>query len=178
VSVNSTYSGVHQISISNLSLPQDWTVELHDTQSGEFINREGKLSFAPNTVSKKQVIDVSKQPEITGQTATENRFVLSIKRGEVTSIESQVPAQFELAQNYPNPFNPTTTIEFGLPQAGVVRLQVFDVTGRLVQTLVNESRSAGYHQVQFNASGLASGVYFYRLSSSQGVVTKKLMLIK
>ncbi|TNE68896.1 T9SS type A sorting domain-containing protein [bacterium] len=178
VFVNSTYSGTHEMAISNVNLPQDWKVELHDTQSGAFINREGKLSFVSNTVSKKQAIDVSKQPEITGQTAMENRFVLSIKRGEVTSIESQIPAQFELAQNYPNPFNPSTTIKFSLPKADQVSLEIYDVTGRLVQTLVNGMRNAGYHQVQFNASNLASGLYFYRLSSKQGVVTKKLMLIK
>ncbi|RNC85210.1 MAG: T9SS C-terminal target domain-containing protein [Balneola sp.] len=85
---------------------------------------------------------------------------------------------FELMQNYPNPFNPTSTISFYLPQASEVKLQVFDITGRLVSTLVNEKRIAGSHSVQFEGSTLSSGVYFYRLEAGDFVSTKKMTLIK
>ena len=166
------------MSISGINLPEDWNVELLDIKTGESINREGKISFTQNSVSKKQVIEVDKQPEITTQTASESRFVLKIGRGTITSIESQIPQQFELSQNYPNPFNPSTTIQFALPEAQQVRLDVFDITGRLVKTMVNEVKTAGYHTVQLNASNLSSGMYFYRLRTVGMVVTKKMMLIK
>jgi hypothetical protein len=77
--------------------------------------------------------------------------------------EEAVPGTFELSQNYPNPFNPTTTIRFSIPQSGDVTLRVFDILGREVAVLVNEKRTAGRHDVTFDGTGLASGVYLYRL---------------
>jgi hypothetical protein len=85
---------------------------------------------------------------------------------------------FELAQNFPNPFNPSTTIQFTLPQDDVVRLKVFDASGRDVQTLVNGRTSKGTHSDQFNAANLSSGVYLYRLETSTFSETKKMLLVK
>ncbi len=90
----------------------------------------------------------------------------------------QMPLQFALAQNYPNPFNPTTVISYQLPVAGKILLKVYDVLGREVATLVNEVRQAGNHSVQRNAQGMASGVYFYRITANDFVRTKKLLLLK
>ena len=73
------------------------------------------------------------------------------------------PTEFALRQNYPNPFNPSTIIKYDLPKASEVLLSVYDLLGREVTVLVNEKREAGYHSVTFNASGLSTGVYFYRL---------------
>ena len=97
-----------------------------------------------------------------------------------TSIEGdqQLPAQVALSQNFPNPFNPVTTISYALPQASPVQLRVFDVTGRVVATLVNEVRSAGEHQALFDASALSSGVYIYELRTPESTLTRKMMLIK
>ncbi|MFQ3599408.1 MAG: T9SS type A sorting domain-containing protein, partial [Chloroherpetonaceae bacterium] len=103
-----------------------------------------------------------------------------------TESVGSVPTKFALSQNYPNPFNPVTVIRYELPQASVVKLQVFDVLGRVVATLVNERRDAGIYEAVFNASTLSSGTYFYRLqasttngaSSSSFVETKKMMLVK
>jgi len=97
-----------------------------------------------------------------------------------TSLEpsSGIPDQFTLEQNYPNPFNPATTIQYGLPEAGKVSLEVFDMTGRRVATLVDESKSAGWHNVTFDASNLASGMYIYRIQSGAFVNTRKLILVK
>ena len=92
--------------------------------------------------------------------------------------EQPVPKTFVLEQNYPNPFNPTTTIRYQLPQSATVSLKIYDVLGREVQTLVNERQAAGQYSVPFNADGLASGVYFYRLQAGSFVQTKKMMLIK
>ncbi|MCS6989586.1 MAG: T9SS type A sorting domain-containing protein [Chloroherpetonaceae bacterium] len=93
-------------------------------------------------------------------------------------VEAGIPRTFELSQNYPNPFNPTTVIGYQLPVASEVRLKIYDMLGREVATLVNERQEAGRYQAQFNASGLASGVYFYRLQAGSFAETKKMMLVK
>ncbi|HMS32748.1 MAG TPA: T9SS type A sorting domain-containing protein [Ignavibacteria bacterium] len=88
------------------------------------------------------------------------------------------PKDFSLSQNYPNPFNPSTTINFDMPKGGFVSLKVYNTSGIEVATLVNETRSAGYHSVSFNASALSSGVYYYRLESNGISKTMKMALIK
>ena len=105
------------------------------------------------------------------------RFILKVTGGEDPENEV-LPDSFRLQQNYPNPFNPTTQITYELPQNSDVRLEVFDMNGRQVATLVNESVSAGTHTVNFNASDLSSGVYMYRLQAGNTVLTRKLTLIK
>jgi len=93
-----------------------------------------------------------------------------------------IPAKYDLAQNYPNPFNPTTNINYDIPFDGKVTLKIFDISGREVSTLINEFKTASYYTIDFNASNLASGVYFYRISAEGNgnnfVMTKKMMLIK
>lgn len=92
----------------------------------------------------------------------------------------EVPTKYTLSQNYPNPFNPTTTIQFGLPRAGRVSLKIYDVSGRLVRTLVNnEGLNEGTFNYIFNGSDVASGVYFYSLIVNDDLVgTKKMVLVK
>jgi len=106
----------------------------------------------------------------------------------ITDIEdrtNELPSQFILEQNYPNPFNPTTTIKFLIPKSDFVKLTVFDILGNELATLVDEYKSAGSYEVEFNASALPSGVYFYQLrvdpSTGSGlrfVETKKMLLLK
>jgi hypothetical protein len=101
--------------------------------------------------------------------------ILSVEEGNAAGLTHG----FELLQNYPNPFNPQTTITFTLPQTGHVTLQVCDVLGREVVTLVDhESLAAGAHDVSFDASHLSSGVYFYRLQADGIARTKQMVLIK
>lgn len=90
----------------------------------------------------------------------------------------QDPVAFELSQNYPNPFNPSTTIRYALPSRSHVTLTVFNTLGQEVATIVNESQDAGYHEVRFDGSGLASGVYFYRLRAGGYLATKRLVLVR
>ncbi|HOD66261.1 MAG TPA: T9SS type A sorting domain-containing protein, partial [candidate division Zixibacteria bacterium] len=85
---------------------------------------------------------------------------------------------FELAQNYPNPFNPTTTISFTLPTPGDVTLEVFNVLGQRVAVLASGPYGAGTHHVEWNASGVSSGVYLYRLSAGEFTETRKMLLVK
>lgn len=97
----------------------------------------------------------------------------------VSAEKNEAVVQFELMQNYPNPFNPSTSIQFSIPATQKVTLQVFDISGRNVATLVNgQTLSAGVHSISFEASQLASGVYFYRIQSGKNVQSKKMLLIK
>jgi hypothetical protein len=96
----------------------------------------------------------------------------------VERIAGGIPESFMLAQNYPNPFNPTTTIRFAIAKSRFVSLKVHDVLGRSVATLVAENIIPGTYEVSFDATSLASGVYFYRLHAGDFVATKKLLLLK
>jgi len=90
-----------------------------------------------------------------------------------------LPDKFVLHQNYPNPFNPETTISYELPRSAFVSIEIYDVTGRLVETLMNSKQSAGKHIIKFSADRLSSGVYFYRLTADRDVLaTKKMVILK
>jgi len=91
---------------------------------------------------------------------------------------TEIPNAVMLDQNYPNPFNPSTTIRYALPRRSQVRLTVFDVLGQQLLVLVDEEVEAGYHEVQFDAGRLSSGVYFYRLHAGDYAQTKKLLLLR
>jgi hypothetical protein len=93
-------------------------------------------------------------------------------------IENTVPASYLLAQNYPNPFNPSTTIKYELPTSTMVKLSVYDLLGREVSVLVNARMDAGVHEVRFDGSKLASGVYFYRLHAGGFVQSKRILLLR
>lgn len=93
-------------------------------------------------------------------------------------IHTSLPTEFRLSQNYPNPFNPTTIIEFSLPTASEIKLEVFNVLGQKVETLASGMYGAGAHYIGFDASERTSGIFFYRLSHKDGVETKKMMLLK
>jgi hypothetical protein len=101
-------------------------------------------------------------------------FVITGVGGEANGF----PLRPLLLNSYPNPFNPSTTITFSLPSRSYVSLEIFDPLGRLVSTLVADELSAGQHSRQWNASGLPSGVYFYRLVAGSFADTKKLVLLK
>ncbi|MEX0680521.1 MAG: T9SS type A sorting domain-containing protein [Balneolales bacterium] len=102
-----------------------------------------------------------------------------IFRVESNHIESEAnPLTYSLSQNYPNPFNPTTYIRFSIPETSEVQLEVFNMLGQKVAGLVNESKTAGWHTVTFDASQFSSGFYIYRVKANNFVSTKKLMLIK
>jgi hypothetical protein len=96
----------------------------------------------------------------------------------IENISSELPKEFNLEQNYPNPFNPSTKINYKISATGKISLKVYDVLGNEVATLVNEEKPAGSYEVTFNAEGLASGVYIYRLKSGSSSLSKKLLLLK
>lgn len=96
----------------------------------------------------------------------------------VNGSSSEIPNQYELRQNFPNPFNPVTKIEYRLPEAGHVTLKVFDITGRVVGVLTDGFQKNGSHSINYDASGLSSGVYFYRLEAGKTSLTRKMILVK
>ncbi len=106
------------------------------------------------------------------------RMDLVEEKIQVSNEAFGVPDSFELKQNYPNPFNPSTTISYSLSNPGVVSLNVYDLNGRLIQTLVDGHQAAGPHAVTFEARNLPSGTYVYKLSTAKGTETRKMILVK
>ncbi len=100
----------------------------------------------------------------------------------VTALEDElaniIPIKYSLGQNYPNPFNPSTKIRFGLPTAGRVKIEVFNIIGQKVITLFDEIKPAGHHLVEYDASNLSSGIYFYRIQSKKFIQVRKMILMK
>jgi hypothetical protein len=91
---------------------------------------------------------------------------------------TEIPENFRLEQNYPNPFNPVTNINFAIPQNEFVTLKVFDILGRETAVLISKNLTAGSYTVDFNASNLSSGIYFYRLEAGNYFDTKRMVLVK
>jgi hypothetical protein len=157
----------------NFSVPEyvlgqeNLSVVVNATTEKNFYNTPQDLAYA--NVSKKLVV-----------ADQGNQRVLIFSKGGSTSVKAvdNQPKQITLLQNYPNPFNPSTTIPYQLVKSGHTRLTVLNVLGQKVATLINEEQSAGSHFVVWNASGIASGVYFYRLESGAQTVVKKLVLLR
>ena len=97
---------------------------------------------------------------------------------EEVNAEVELPLEYALEQNYPNPFNPNTTIKYSIPEDGFVKLAVYNLLGEEVATIVNATQKAGRYEVNFNTTGLASGVYVYRIEAANYIASKKLMLMK
>ena len=123
------------------------------------------------------------------QTGAFNDAAALVTRGTVFSFDTillgiagnfpgALPAGYSLSQNYPNPFNPSTIIRYGIPRQSAVTLRVFNTLGQQVAVLMNKTQEAGYHEVTFDGSAMASGVYFYRLKAGDYVETKRLLLIR
>ncbi len=120
-----------------------------------------------------------------GATTQDEGYLLAVNGISSVNQLSDFPEDFFLSQNYPNPFNPSTKIKYTIPSvtlSGVegsrVSLKVYDVIGNEVATLVNEEKPAGSYEVNFDAKGLSSGIYFYKLQAGSFVETKKMILIK
>ena len=111
-----------------------------------------------------------------GSTAPPTRFSFLITN--VTPISSNVPSEFKLFNNYPNPFNPITKIKFDVKELRLVTLKVYDVTGKLVTTLVNQKLQTGEYNVDFDGRDLSSGIYIYRIVAGDFVQSEKMILVK
>jgi serine protease AprX len=113
-----------------------------------------------------------------GSTAPPTRFLYTVGLVGITPISGEIPDRFNLYTNYPNPFNPVTKIKFDIAKQTNAKLVVYDITGRVIETIVNELLGAGRYEMAFDASHLSSGVYFYKLETNDYIETKKMLLVK
>ncbi len=189
----SNLDGEYSLSWSH-NLPEAYQLSLVDTETETVtdLNSQNSYEFLIEGVERVQsksphtdlfTVNVLGAKEEGSKSKEEQgeRFKLIIDSSQLVSTgeENDAPGQLQLDQNYPNPFNPTTTIGFYLPVYSEIRLEVFDLLGRRVTTLVDgELRQAGRHTVQFDARNLSSGVYFYKLSANSEVIVKKMNVIK
>ena len=179
-------NGTAELTIQNIkNIPADWTIEIEDTFTGyrQIVDSDSpfRFDFTATHTAKVQESDLIIAPAIESAKVTSEipRFLFHLNPGSLNDdFVSQLPTQFTLNQNYPNPFNPTTVISYELPQVADVQLQVFDMLGRQVATLVDGTVQAGTHRVTFDASNLSSGVYIYRLHTAEHILTRKLTVLK
>lgn len=156
--------------IKQIEISSTFGIEFTSNQI-KFINSSG-AELANITTDEIQFVGIDEE----SVQATVNKLTESV----TTSNEpfSTVPSTFLLEQNYPNPFNPSTTIEFSIPEATLVKIQVYDMLGREVGNPLNQNLSAGRHQVSFDASALSSGIYLYTIQAGSFQQTRKMTLIK
>ena len=142
-----------------------WQLDEGSGQSAE------DLSYYSNDAT----LGTSANPDASDPTWVQaNILILNVEDG---INNSSIPTRFSLSQNYPNPFNPTTTIQYQIPELSFVKLKVYDVLGNEILTLVNEEKPAGNYKLNWNATNIPSGVYFYKIKAGSFVVTKKMVLL-
>ena len=141
----------------------------------------GSLWGEQNTTLSENLYEIHFPSVQIGYIASWSGKILKTTNGGLTFLSNnvnEISARFSLEQNYPNPFNPTTSIRYAIPKNGFVKLIVFDALGREIESLVNETQSAGVYEVTFDAPHYSSGIYYYRLSAGDFVETKKMLTIK
>ncbi|MBO6652041.1 MAG: T9SS type A sorting domain-containing protein [Balneola sp.] len=165
-------------------IPSDWTITLIDREEDIYIDMQSETSYSFNVEAKQKRANVTslrlgavKQKSVNNSNP---RFGITISPSTAVSIDDEIaaPTEFALGQNYPNPFNPTTNIQYSVGEAGPVNITVYNVMGQKVAELLNTTKSAGSYQVSWNATGQASGIYYYRLTAPGQVLTRQMTLIK
>ncbi|MBZ0263727.1 T9SS type A sorting domain-containing protein [bacterium] len=144
-----------------------------DNDGTDFVNVTGRSSIKSAVVENLRLTSNGGVAAHTNMGWFGEEIEVDVQEGQVIQ-----PITFSLSQNYPNPFNPTTTIQFSLSSSAFAKLTVYDMMGREISQLVNQTLSRGQHEVQFDASTLASGVYLYRLQSGKQTITNRMYLIK
>lgn len=178
--VSGAYMDIDNISVERLHSPFDWLT----TESFGGVVAPGESQTVNLTLNATDVETGSYETILLVRSNDPANPVIevpvsaNIEMATSSEITSEVPQRLELAQNYPNPFNPTTTIQFSLNRSSDVTLEVFNITGQRVATLINGSMSAGSHQHTFDASSLSSGIYMYRLITPEQMLTRQMILIK
>ena len=180
IHVESTRKGSFTVEADITMLPSHYPLYFvdYETEVTKLIDRNFVYEFYLNQAAK-TVQDPLRHIQTNLQmvkSKQNHRFAITDQPFD--RIEDVLPTQITLNQNYPNPFNPTTVISYELPESGNVTLEVFDMTGRLVATLANGTVQAGSHQINFDASGLSSGVYLYRLTAGRSVLSRRLTVLK
>ncbi len=182
--------------VSGRNVRLNWITESEQNNVGFEIQRK---SSEPGTVSSEQwknvgyikgngTTNIPASYSFEDRNLSTGKYMYRLKQSDVNGnfeyhalngeVEIGIPKKFYLSRNYPNPFNPVTKINFDLPERGRVELRLYDMLGREVAVILNEILSAGYHTAVFDASGLSSGIYFYKMVSGKYAGVKKLAVIK
>jgi hypothetical protein len=174
--VNSADNALYKISVSGSIIDSFYLNQNEGSGKWKNIGRYQLLEMVPITI---KVIDSGESTA--GPVIRADAFKLSLIQ-ELTEIKDQElltkPSNFNLEQNYPNPFNPSTKISWQIPVSSWQTLKVYDVLGNEVATLADEYNHAGNYEVDFEATKLSSGIYFYRLQAGNFINTKKMILLK
>lgn len=187
--VHSTVAGEFTLEAETMQGLEGIEILLTDNHTGQQMRLEPGFSYsftmdATQTMQAEDVMSLDgRLPSSPVVTLTDDspqaRFSLTVNVSYTsTETENELPKEVRLSQNHPNPFNPTTQIGYALPEAADVRLEVFNIAGQRVATLVNGHQNAGWHSIVFDGSRLSSGVYLYRLQSGNVVQTRKMVLVK
>ena len=159
------------------SRDRDGTTDVPPRAPAGTYTMNGYIGVYPDTIWVEDHFEFIKTGD--GDAIWANPWFIDIGESfEDLQVGEVLPENYVIVEIYPNPFNPTTKISFALPEAGKVALSVYDLSGRLVTTLVNGYNTAGKHSVTFDASGLPSGIYLYRLTAAESYTSGKLVLIK
>ena len=144
-----------------------------------FAVRNGDSTIFDSTGITNTVVDLSYNRIFSGVVHFSSLAVIgeSISTG-IEDKENMIPHGYSLEQNYPNPFNPATSFSYTLPEATKVTISIFDLSGRKIETIVDDYRQAGTYLVKWDASGYATGIYFYRLSANGFTTSKKMVFMK
>ena len=145
--------------------------------AGSNVDTTGLFTWGPTIDQVGHIYTVTVQATDGQLSTTTAQYIAA---SDITDVQklNDIPKEYFLSQNYPNPFNPTTSIQFGIPKEGFVKLSVFNVIGQEVKVLVNKNMSAGNYKVNFDASKLNSGMYLYRIEAADYMSVKKMLLVK
>ena len=180
----SSTGGLFTLSATDFDVTSSYDLTFHDFKTGESLLIDESFSYTFET----QRLKPQEVPPLTSLTAwaakakssDSNRFGITIAPGTSVSIDDELNevTEFALDQNYPNPFNPTTNIKYSVGETGPVNITVYNVMGQKVAELLNTTKNAGSYQLTWNATGVASGIYYYRLTAPGQVLTRQMTLIK
>ncbi|MBL8008023.1 MAG: Cys-Gln thioester bond-forming surface protein [Ignavibacteria bacterium] len=183
----SSFNGVS----NGTSISLFWSTATEQNNSHFSVERKSVNSEVWNTVGRVEghgTTSISHEYTFTDRNLTSGRYNYRLKQTDFngnfeyyklnTDVEVGTPTEFDLSQNYPNPFNPSTKINYSMPSDGLVSIKVFDNLGRQVATLVNETKTAGFHSVEFNGANLNSGLYYYKMEVKGITKVMKMTLVK
>ena len=176
--------------IANNTVHLNWSTSTETNNLGFYIERKGindnweKIGFVEGNGTTTlihhylfidRVLSADKYCYRLKQTDFDGKFEYS----DMVEVEVGTPSDFFLSQNYPNPFNPETKIDYRIPEETLINITLYDITGRKIKELVNEKKQPGYYTLKLKGGALSSGIYFYRLSTSNGyIIVKKLTILK
>lgn len=163
--------------VNNYGFEIERTAQSTERQAWEkigFINGSGNSNSPKSYTYEDKNLTAGKYSYRLKQIDNDGQFEYS----KTIGVDLNGVKKFELSQNYPNPFNPNTTIKFNIPEAGNVKLSLFDILGQELRTLVNEFKESGVHTINFDASELNSGMYIYKIESNGNTLTRKMTLVK